>query len=337
MILRKSHVTKLPFLILLGLLAAFQYFEPISAQVVDTNWSEITQLSSEDGRASRAALLADQYGFVHAFWAEEYDDARYPVMMHAQFDGQAWSEPVDIFYVPDFGREMRFPAVTIDDRDRVHLIWVGSQQGPLYYSYADLRDVGSAAGWAAPLMINEPVFGGRLHVDPEGVLHLVYSSYFGRLPDQSPGLYYIRSEDDGLTWSESRWLDPDIRLQDAPQIMDLKVDSEGGMHLVWWYNNPEDGGSQDKPIRYAHSLDGGQSWAVPFTIDTGDTEGTRTTRAGSPILAINGNEVHVVWAGGTGTNRYHRYSTDQGVTWGPIRQIDAFGRSEGYGRRQHDF
>jgi hypothetical protein len=74
-------------------------------------------------------------------------------------------------------------------------------------------------------------------------------------------------------------------------------------------------------VRYAHSLDGGRTWSAPFTLDELDFESGHLLTNASPVMAVSGQTVHVVWAAGDFPYRYHRVSTDAGRTWSAARQV----------------
>jgi len=148
----------------------------------------------------------------------------------------------------------------------------------------------------------------------------------------------LRSEDEGLTWSEPYWLDPEIPADQSPFWLQFGLDEADGLHVVWNYLSPEE--TIAKSIHYAHSLDGGNSWSLPFTIDVpGDEAGTEL-RMSHPGLLVQDRTVHVIWGGGGasvagdgGIYREYRYSTDAGQTWSlPLRLLgDLNGQAAGAG------
>ena len=105
-----------------------------------------------------------------------------------------------------------------------------------------------------------------LRVDSKGVIHILYINQ-----TEEAGVYYIRSEDRGITWSEPVWLDPDILPGHIPDSLNFEVDENDGLHAVWMYGTREE---DDRPdwVRYAHSLDGGHTWSAPILIDQYDEE-----------------------------------------------------------------
>jgi hypothetical protein len=143
---------------------------------------------------------------------------------------------------------------------------------------------------------------------------------------ETAGLYYIRSEDSGATWSEPLWLDPDILPNHIPDSLSFELDENDGLHAVWFYGTREENEIPDW-VRYAHSLDGGQTWSAPFLIDKQDDASNHKLSFAGPIMIVQGHTVHVIWAAGGLPHRYHRFSTDAGQTWS--EPVHIFGELHG--------
>jgi len=208
----------------------------------------------------------------------------------------------------------------------LHMIWSEGILGPLRYTRVPAHDAMSAKNWLKPITIDVTSFFGSLVVDSKGILHVIYSDYYGEVP----GLYYIRSEDEGETWSTPTWLDPDIPEGQGSLNVHLGIDENDGLHALWHYiDNATGNGTW---IRYANSIDGGNSWKVPITIDQAD-ESSDELRMPYPEFLVDGKQVHIIWAGNNRTNREHRYSTDAGQTLSPANRIlgDLVGQALGGG------
>jgi len=310
----------------------------VQAQVQDSRWSTPYRLSSAQGEASDAALIADQYGYVHAFWREQGLPDNRSIIQYARFNGDTWSGPVHIHVtspglsVGEAGMPLRgFLTTSIDQKGTLHLAWTERktsffarlldriQRGNrriVFYSSAPAHDGLSAQHWQEPLRIDISPFKINLQVDTSGIFHIVYSRFYG----EERGVYYVRSEDQGKTWSDPRWLDPDIPPRYAPLGLQVARDKADGLHVVWSYVDPDAPTVPEKWIRYAHSLDGGKSWSLPITIDEEDEE-SGELRMARPILTVQGGTVHIIWAGDRKTHREHRFSTDAGRTWSSSKRI----------------
>ena len=313
----------LPFkptiLLSIALLSIF-WITPAQAKMQgDGSWSKPYRLSSEDGKASEGYLVADQYGYVHCFWIETLFSGLGNVIKYARFDGTTWTKPNDIYFT---NAAIRNVSPFVDHQGILHIVWSEGLIGVPYYTYAPATDALSAQSWAKPLQINvtaRPVF---LQVDTKGVLHILAINQ----TDEESGIYYIRSENNGLTWSEPLWVDPDILPGHIPDSLTFTIDENDNLHVAWVYGSRELGERTDW-VRYAHSLDGGQTWSAPFLIDRYNEESDHRLDFAGPNMAVQGKNVHIIWAAGSLPYRYHRYSSDSGQTWSSSVQI--FGELHG--------
>ena len=304
-------------LLAISLLSA-GWIAPAQAQV-QGRWSEPYRLSSEAGKSSEGYLVADQYGYVHCFWTETLFDNQHTVIKYARFDGTTWTKPNDI-YVASIG--IRNVSPFVDQQGILHIAWAEGLVGPAYYTYAPANNAFSAQSWAKPIQINVPARVVYLRIDSRGVFHMLYINQ----TQEEAGVYYIRSENSGITWSEPLWLDPDILPNHIPDSLNFELDENDGLHAVWFYGTREESERPDW-VRYTHSLDGGLTWSTPFMIDQYNEETNHKLTSASPVMIVQGQTVHVIWAAGSSPYRNHRFSTDAGRTWGA--SVHIFGELHG--------
>ena len=288
---------------------------PAPAQAQGYGWSEPFRLSSPAGMASEATLAADQYGYVHCFWSETLFENQHTVLQYSRFDGGTWSAPNDIRIT---SRDLRSISAVVDQYGTLHIVWIETlfgANGDVYYTHAPASNALSAQNWAPRIRIPIPAGIIQFQVDSKGVFHILYVNRGEEL-----GVYYVRSEDQGETWSEPLWLDRDILPGHTPDSLHFELDENDGPHAVWFYGALEHGERPDW-VRYIHSLDGGDTWSVPFMIDQYVEGGHHNLTNAGPVMTVQGKTVHVIWAGGELSSRYHRFSTDAGLTWSPPNRI----------------
>lgn len=289
---------------------------PVRAQVPGGAWSEPYRLSSGAGRASEGYTVADDYGYVHVFWTETlFRDGR-TVLQHARFDGVAWSSPNDIHVAGEMGSL----SPSVDQNGQLYLAWTEGHTGSVHYTHAPANNALSAQNWVPPAQVDIPARNLQLRIDAGGVWHILYSQ------TEDPGVFYTRSADQGQTWSEPAWLDPDISPNHIPDSLNFEVDQTGGLHAVWFYGALTQEARPDL-VRYARSVDGGRTWSAPLTMDRAVPERNYHLTNASPVMTVVGQTLHVVWAAGSLPYRYHRMSTDAGQTWSTARQV--FGELHG--------
>jgi hypothetical protein len=129
----------------------------------------------------------------------------------------------------------------------------------------------------------------------------------------------MRSTNKGFTWSVPVWLDQDVPEDHGPRSLHFSLDENDGLHASWYYVPRSDIGGNW--VRYIHSLDGGQNWSTPYTIDIVADDNSGLQSAG-PVMIVQGSTVHIIWgAGDEFFFRNHRFSRDAGQTWSPKARI----------------
>ncbi|MGD9093561.1 MAG: hypothetical protein PVF74_11995 [Anaerolineales bacterium] len=270
---------------------------------------------------SESVIFSDQFGFVHVIWIENgYDDGRSQIY-YSNYDGNTWAAPIDIYRAGIFDAIGHLSA-DIDQAGTIHLVWTegGAYRiRPIYYMKAPAQEALSAQSWSKPLSLGIRAHLVNLLVDSEGILHFLFTKYYGN----DPGVYYTQSDDRGDTWSVSTWLDPDIPVGHSPDKLKFSIDTTDGLHAVWYYG-PTDHSSANW-IRYSHSLDG-LSWIRPVTIDKDNTETGRLSSS-DPLIITQDEHIHILWWPGLAAEqdfaRYHQISMNRGQTWGPAVPIFA--------------
>ncbi|OGO34732.1 MAG: hypothetical protein A2Z16_11375 [Chloroflexi bacterium RBG_16_54_18] len=305
-------------LVVLFLISAF-WFIPARAQETGRGWSEPYQLSTSAGKASEAALVSDQFGYVHVFWTETEPETQNMRIIYSRFDGETWTSPNDII-IPTGGIEIISPAV--DSQGTLHIIWCQGSSGPVYYSHAPAYNAQSASSWSTPVQLDIPGGIALLRIDSSGTFHVLFINRGADL-----GVYYTRSENQGETWLEPRWLDPDIPLNYTPKGLNFEIDEDDGLHAVWSYGALINDIENHESVRYIHSLDGGDTWSLPYTVDHYIEGIDYDLGFAGPKMVLQDDFVHIVWAAGTFPYRHHRFSNDRGDTWNPPEQI--FGELHG--------
>jgi hypothetical protein len=291
------------------------------SQVVDERWSALKRLSRLDASTAAATLVADQYGFLHALWIESGLAGGSGFVEYARFDGVNWSESVGVARLRYADCHHRFVAAAVDQKGMLHIVWTSGESGPTSYSRVAVAEATNVDSWSWPLRLTINAYKVDLQVDSKGVLHLLYSHFYG----ERPGVYYARSTDGGDSFSNPTWLDHriDVPKDYAPFYIYLRLDDRDGLHAVWHYYTPQT--VRGRSIHYARSLDGGDSWSLPMTLaaSASPEESDNDLLMANPALAVSGQQVDVVWSGAqpNSTFRMHRFSNDAGAHWSAAQHI----------------
>ncbi|MCI0575014.1 MAG: hypothetical protein L0331_02255 [Chloroflexi bacterium] len=311
---------------ILGVLLLF-VFRPIASagQVMDNRWSEPYRLSSQDASASKPYMVSDQYGLVHVFWVETGSADGRAAILYTNFNGTTWASPVDV-YAAAPGLPIVHVTITVDGNGFLHLAWSEGETGPVYYTSAPAYDALTVRHWQKPVRLDIPTFLFEILVDSAGVFHVLYA----QPASAGSGLYYKRSEDKGESWLNLHRLDPDAPPNLIPSVIQFVLDENDGLHATWTYIDLNIAvGAAGTWLRYSHSLDGGQNWVFPITIDEAD-ESPEELRMAFPAMTVLDGVVNIVWAGDEGVHREHRYSTDWGESWSETKHV--FGELMGQAR-----
>ncbi|MFZ0544617.1 MAG: sialidase family protein [Candidatus Promineifilaceae bacterium] len=313
-------------LILLGiLLLSLIQVRPSAGQTLEKNWTSPYRLSSQDKSSSQPYILSDKYGYVHLFWVETGGDGERATINYTNFNGQTWASPVDIYAAP-IDSPILYMSPTIDDNGTLYLAWTEGESGPAYMSTAPAFNALSAQNWQSPVRLDIPSFLFELRVDSAGFFHVFYA-----LPGSAgSGLYYKRSEDRGASWVDLQRIDPDTPSNLNANVIKFILDDNNGLHATWTYVDLNiTAGAAGTWVRYAHSLDGGKSWAFPVSIDESD-ESADELRMAYPAMTVNGDIINIVWTGDSAVHREYSYSADRGETWSVNKRI--FGDLQGQAR-----
>lgn len=287
-------------------------------QVVDPDWTAPARLSRLEANVVDRVLLADPFGYSHACWIERIESERRYSVSCARFDGQAWSPAFTLEDVPDIwaGYMSALDAV-IDTQGRLHVTWSGNW-GPVFHRVADVRNTLDPAAWSKAVSYNVPAYLHEFFVDSSGTYHLIYIKYPG---EQAPAVLYQRSSDAGLTWTTPANLETGVPSGQDIWSLEAAFDGQSGLHVAW--TRTERTTYLVKAVRYAQSLDAGNTWLAPFTVDEATAAAPELIRMAAPELNVRGSAVAILWQGGGVINvgRRCRLSSDSGRSWGPIQQV----------------
>lgn len=332
--MRRASHTRSPVIVLLRttvviatlLFLVFWGEIPVVAQSGPIIWSEPTNLSNSFQESAHPAIVADDYGLVHVFWSEDVEGRAVTPeegvrntgnsILYRCWDGQSWSPPLDILFVPGEARA-EWPVVAMDAENRLHLVW--NSFTAVYYASAPSWQADSAHSWTEPLALTAnsdfTPWGASIAADARGTLHVVYAA-----AGDEKGLNYIRSADGGESWGlPLRLYEPTGPSEEPPALVQIVVDDSDRLHAVWQTNQVEASGAG---VHYVRSTDGGDTWTAPVQLATRDPG---DFSVGTPYLMADGaSELHLIYVDGAYTGskgRFHRISRDGGGTWSEPKHI----------------
>jgi hypothetical protein len=221
------------------------------------SWTDVaTVLNLPKGAFQASSLLVDPNTILHLLWSGG-DTGKVSY-------NQAFAR--DALVSADWGSSRDIPASRpVGDSPNIVLGKSGklyaaytipfNEDRGLYFTMSD--DLGES--WSSPITVFDAAAAGwevvhqaQLIVDSQEHLHLVWSRAASPTQESPLGVYYARSLDGGLTWTEP--LEISTQTDDRPQII---ISSDGTLHVLWAHailNGHE--------LVHRWSVDGGENWSV---------------------------------------------------------------------------
>lgn len=197
----------------------------------------------------------------------------------------------------------RDPSIAVDGNN-IHVVWYDDTPGNYEIFYKHSTDGGVT--WSSEQNLSNNSGHSFIHsiaVDGSNVHVVWYNAISG-----NSDIFYKRSTDGGVTWLPEQNLSNNERGSLWPTI----AVSGSNVHVVWRDYTP---GSSD--ILYKQSTDGGITWSSEQNLSN-DPSGS-----GSPFIAADGSNIHVVWYDQTSGNReiHYKRSSDGGTSWATCQNL----------------
>lgn len=231
--------------------------------------------------------VADSNGYLHLIWMEVTSDwggYANPGILYSRWNGDTWSAPLKISENTGFAE---IPSIAVDTTNTVHATWDDETYGTGGLTRVAYKTRSSTGTWSSIETL--PVASGtgynwnaRVAIGSSNVPNVVYSGIEEDV--NGSALYWTRKISGSWTTPELVSKDTSGNNLSTCQWSDLKGDTSGNIHLVYWCSalGPFSGG-------IFYSKYNGTSWSTPIAISTAyDVDYNR--------LAITpGGEVFVTW------------------------------------------
>lgn len=267
-------------------------------------WSPPAPVADDAFKMKAVQLVATGDGLIHAVFGQPEDSAIY----YAYLDGELWSRITRVLQLPDGGAGS--PAVAAGPGNVLFLV-AASTRGTLYFSRATSGNASSESQWSTPERLGNvhdgEIGSADIALDSAGTVYVAYS-----VPvNEQRGIYLVKSEDYGTSWSEPRQVFSGISAGwDIVGEPSLLVAPDGVLHLTWSQQSIQgDGVPQPLSLYYARSQDGGNTF--------GNAEVAVDEAVGWQEIATDrkGN-LHLIWQGqATKTTVWDQVSIDGGISW----------------------
>ena len=291
-------------MVILPALLAGVLLLPVLAQT-EGGWTLPVNLSNSGGARTVSATI-DPSGVIHVLWSEQSVGLQYTRFMNGQ-----WSKPRTLELI---AFRQTLPTIVSTASGYVQAFWI-NDKGELMHARVVAQFLGDFRSWSSTQRIDIDVTKFIVSVDSSNRIDVVYmkSSDEG---GTAAGIYYKRSQDEGIHWWRSVQLYSSayIRTTSAEEanlsIASVSVGAIRHIFVVW------DNYFQ-KQVAFARSLDGGVTFEKAIEIDKPDLDSNSVNPFHIQVGATP-DRVVIVWQNGDpGSSCKQNYivSQDNGETW----------------------
>ncbi len=236
---------------------------------------------------------------VYVVWHDDTDNPDIPDIFFARSidGGLTFSEPENIS--ENTGRSEQ-PQISAEGNN-VYIVWQDTTPG-INFDIFSSRSIDGGLTFSEPENISENTegsFAPQISSDGDNVYVVWYDTAPG-----SPDIFFARSTDGGLTFSDPKNISENTGGSQIPQISS----NGNNVYVVWEDTTTTDGNSD---IFFARSTDGGLTFSEPKNIS--ESTGISSTTQ----ISSDGDNVYVVWHDDTPGNFdiFFARSTNGGLTF----------------------
>lgn len=264
-----------------------QHYDIYYRRSTDGGGSWLPPVSIFTGGESLYQSISSSGNVVIVSWSEEQANNSSEIYMrNSTTGGNSWGSATRLTNVNSI---KTYPSASISGQT-VNIVWQDDRDANINESEIFLkRSTTGGNSWGPDIRLtNAPGYSWHPSIASVGsTVHVVWEDRRNGL--QSHDIYYKRSSDNGVNWSN------DIRISSTTAAQYPSVSAEGGnVHIIW-----QDSPFFDNDIYHRYSVNDGVSWGntLSLTFNAEDQKG--------PSVSVSGSVVHTVW-----TDYRHRGSNN---------------------------
>jgi hypothetical protein len=279
-------------------------------------WSSPRDVATSLNKLSSVTSVSNTDGSVFVLWTETSNldpDRVEPKIQYVHESGGEWSKPASV--ITDLKGLPAELSVTIDNQQRLLLVWVDQNTGDLLFSWANSHRANIPSEWAKPINLPSP---SRLNDSPD---ILVDAS--GRVVvatavtvNEDRGIYLTQSTDLGKTWSAPvTVIDAALAGWDGIDRPAIALTGDGHLHLLY-HRISVLGLHEANGLYYSRSIDGGVTWSKAEPV-------SEQKIRWSEIVGFDEQVLHRLWQQEEKSTvvTYHQVTRDGGETWESPQKI----------------
>jgi len=254
------------------------------------SWSSDVRLTDDDSD-SQYPTIAVNGNDIHVVWHDNRDVNREIYYKTSTDNGENWSSDVRL---TNGDSNNYWPVVSVNG-DNIHVVWTLD-----YYEIYYKTSTDNGENWSSDVRLTKGGFHSEypvVSVNGDNI-HVVWYDH----RDENWEIYYKRSTDNGENWSS------DVRLTNNSSYSYWPTIAVNGdnIHVVW-----HDDRNGNYEIYYKTSTDNGENWSSDVRLTNDDSTSEH------PTMAVNENNIHVVWHDDRNGNYeiYYKTSTNNGKNW----------------------
>lgn len=262
-------------------------------------WSTERQVTHAPGDSNLVDIAADNSGGLHLVWEDNRDGSVQVYYKSSRDNGLTWGPDIRLSNLSAHTIEP-LPRLVLAGNQILAVFSEGTGNGE-HLLYVASQDAGSTFSAQRQLTSDAGYQTNTALAEDRGALHLVWQNYL----DGSEHIYYMRSADMGITWSNEFELTSGAAQDRHPAIAALGKN----ISVVWARVD-----QSENAVFSRSSHDGGNTWLPEVQL----SEYQPGAFPIFPSIATNGTRVDAVW---NGFQVLYAQSSNGGSRWGSLQPL----------------